>query len=57
MPDESGAKLASSGTSTPLHAYADGRAEDIEGDPTGHDIVAKDEVEREDPDKHDPDEA
>jgi hypothetical protein len=59
MPDESGASLASSdpAASTPLHAYKDGRSEDVVGDPTAQDIVAESPESREDPDKHDPDDA
>jgi hypothetical protein len=59
MPDESGASLASSdpAAATPLHAYKDGRSEDVVGDPTAKDIVEESPDERDDPQKHSPDDA
>jgi len=54
MPDEHGKKTADEEElpKTSLHAYKDGREEDVEGDPTGQDVQEKPLGERGDPDKH-----
>jgi len=54
MPDERGKKKADEKDTprSPLHAYKDGRGEDVEGDPTGEDVVETPVEERNDPDKH-----
>lgn len=60
MPDAEGNEKADSGTETPLHAYkqesGDGLSQphqdDVEGDPTGGDVVQEPIEERSDPGKH-----
>lgn len=54
MPDTDGNKKSdeTARQDTPLHAYKDGRPEDVEGDPTGKDIQEKPVKSRQDPDKH-----
>ena len=37
---------------TSLHAYKEGRDEDVEGDPTAQDVVETPPEERDNPDKH-----
>jgi hypothetical protein len=54
MPDEQGQKKAKEEDlpKTSLHAYKEGRSEDLEGDPTGQDVAETPIEERESPDKH-----
>lgn len=52
MPDSKGNKVAEEETSTPLHAYKEGREGDVEGDPTGADAVSGDSDDGGDPGKH-----
>lgn len=59
MPDDTGATLADSdpAAATSLHAYKDGRTDDVVGDPTAGDIVEEPADGWEDPLKHTPDDA
>jgi hypothetical protein len=54
MPDEQGEKKIKKEDlpKTSLHAYMEGRSEDVEGDPTGQDVVKTPVEERDNPDKH-----
>lgn len=51
MPDAEGNSVADSGTDTPLHAYKDGRSEDVQGDPTAKDVVQEGLADRDNPDR------
>lgn len=60
MPDAEGNTRADSGTDTPLHASKQESGgglnqpheDDVEGDPTGSDVLNAPREERGDPDKH-----
>lgn len=50
MPDAEGNSAADSDTDTPLHAYRDGRDDDVQGDATGKDVVQEGAAEGDSPD-------
>ena len=54
MPDNDGDKKLKDKDlpDSPLHAYKEGRPEDVEGDPTAQDIVEEPVEDRDDPEKH-----
>lgn len=54
MPDSDGNKKTSEQDlqETSLHAYKDGRSDDVKGDPTGADVTEAPVEKRQDPDKH-----
>lgn len=54
MPDSDGAKKVKEKDlpDSSLHAYKEDRPEDVEGDPTGKDVLETPVEERQDPDKH-----
>jgi hypothetical protein len=54
MPDKRGKTTAKDKElpDTPLHAYKEGREEDVKGDPTARDVAEAPVEERDDPGKH-----